>query len=170
MWGTDAGRVAGKVSKFGYELQLKNDSTRAAASLFKTAIKSGDPESILRLKNIVGEEAYYRGVGTHLRDIFEQNIKEVDGIMKPNWAKLLELLGISRTSASIKVKPFWDQALKQSTAPIKVIDGKVFDPNLFKGVLPEGTMASTELRKLPQLDDFRSLLDVMEKVFKNGII
>jgi len=169
MWGTDAGRVAGKVSKFGYELQLSNDSTRAAASLFKTAIKSGDPESILRLKNIVGDEAYYRGVGTHLRDIFEQNIKEVDGIMKPNWAKLREVLGISRTSKALKVKPFWEKALDSSTSPVKIIDGKEFDPNLFKGALPEGTMASTELRKLPQLDDFRSLLDVMEKVFKNGI-
>ena len=167
MWGTDAGRVAGKVNKFGYKLQIDNDSTRAASSLFKTAIKSGDPEAVLRLKNIVGEEAYYRGVGTHLKDIFEKNIKEVDGIMKPNWAKLREDLGISRTSSALKVKPFWDQALKQSTTPIKVINGKEFDPNLFRAA-PDA-MASTELRKLPELDDFRQLLDVMEKVFKNGI-
>ena len=167
IWGTDAGRVAGKVNKFGYKLQIDHDSTRAASSLFKTAIKSGDPEAVLRLKNIVGEEAYYRGVGTHLKDLFEKNIKEVDGIMKPNWAKLREDLGISRTSSALKIKPFWDQALKQSTAPIKFINVKEFDPNLFRAATD--AMASTELRKLPELDDFRQLLDVMEKVFKNGI-
>tara|TARA_R110002020_G_scaffold446010_1_gene658163 strand:- start:3555 stop:6809 length:3255 start_codon:yes stop_codon:yes gene_type:complete len=169
MYGTDAGAVAGKIGKFGYELALKNDPTRAAQSLFRTAIKSGDPSSILKLKNIVGDEAYYRGVGMHVKDIFDKNIKEVDGIMKPNYGAIRDALGISRKAKAIEIKPFWDKALESSTSPITKIDGKEFDEVLFKSGFPEGTMKSTELRKLPQLDDFRQLLDVMEKVFKNGI-
>jgi len=169
LWGSDAGRVAGKVRKLGYQLEIDHDAARAASSLFKTAIKSGDPSTILSIKNVVGDEAYYRGVGVHLRDIFEKNIKEVDGIMKPNYAGLREALGISRTSKAIKIKPFWQKALDSSEAPITKVGGKEFDEALFKTALPPGEMASVELRKLPQMDDFRTLLDVMEKVFKNGI-
>ena len=169
LWGSDVGRVAGKVKKLGYQLEIDHDSARAASSLFKTAIKSGDPNTIMSIKNIVGDEAYYRGVGVHLRDIFEKNIKEVDGIMKPNYAALRDALGISRTSKAVKIKPFWQKALDSSEAPITKIGGKEFDEALFKTALPPGEMASIELRKLPQMEDFRSLLDVMEKVFKNGI-
>ena len=89
--------------------------------------------------------------------------------MKPNYAGLREALGISRTSKAVKIKPFWQKALDSSEAPFTKVGGKEFDEALFKTALPPGEMASVELRKLPQMVDFRTLLDVMEKVFKNGI-
>ena len=169
IWGSDAGAVAGKVSKYGYKLAIDHDSTRAAHSLFTTAMKSGDVDAIRRIKNIVGDEAYYRGVGTYIRDIFEKNIDEVEGIMKPNYKGIRDALGISRRAEELGVKPFWDEALKKSTAPVTLINGKEFNETLFKGAIPAGAMRSVELRKLPELNDFRALLDVMERVFKNGI-
>jgi len=169
MYGTDAGSVAGKVGKYNWELMIDHDSTRAAHSLFKTAMKNEDPSALLALKNIVGDEAYYRGVGTQLRDIFEKNIKEVEGIMKPNYQGIRDALGISRRAKELRIKPFWEKALDTSGTPITKIDGKDFDEALFRSGFPEGTMKSTELTRLPKLDEFRQLLDVMERVFKNGI-
>ena len=89
--------------------------------------------------------------------------------MKPNYKGIRDALGISQRAEELKIKPFWDEALKKSTAPVTLINGRPFDEALFKGDLPVGAMKSVELRKLPELDDFRSLLDVMERVFKNGI-
>ena len=169
IWGSDAGQVAGKISKYGYKLAIDEDSTRAAHNLFTTAIKSGDTDAVRRIKNIVGDEAYYRGVGTYIRDIFEKNIDEVEGIMKPNYKGIRDALGISRRTEELDIKPFWDEALKKSTAPVTLINGQEFSEALFKGDLPVGAMKSVELRKLPELNDFRALLDVMERVFKNGI-
>ena len=184
MFGTKAGKAAtGGIERFGMAINL-TDPDRQATNLFETVIDIAkkDPANaatnLATMRNIVGDKAYYEGLGIYLNKVFNNSIIQKDGAELFDGEAFKRALGLGSDNP---LKTLFQKALPgPQVSKIVVRDGqtgitKEFDNINFneglKGIkyeFPEG-IAGRQAAQLPTLKDLEDFATVMTAAAANGI-
>jgi len=184
MFGTKAGKaMTGGVERVGMAIN-QVDPDRQATSLFNTVVDmaKADPataaQNLTTMRNIVGDKAYYEGLGIYLNKAFNESIISKEGAELFDGAAFKKALGLGKDnplSGLFKKALPGPQVSKlvvkdQRTGIIHEFDNLNFDEGL-KRVNYEFAEGITErqLRQLPTQKDLADFATIMEAAAKNGI-
>ena len=183
MFTTKAGKaVAGPVERFGMAINV--DPDRQATNIFETVIDIAkkDPgnaaTNLATMKNIVGDKAYYEGLGIYLNKVFNNSIVQRDGAELFDGEIFRRALGLGKGNP---LKTLFEKALPgPQVSKIVVRDGqtgivKEFDNVNFNEGLkaikydtPAG-IAGRQAAQLPNLKDLEDFATLMTAAAANGI-
>ena len=183
MFTTKAGKaVAGPVERFGMAINI--DPDRQATNIFETVIDIAkkDPgnaaTNLATMKNIVGDKAYYEGLGIYLNKVFNNSIVQRDGAELFDGEIFRRALGLGKGNP---LKTLFEKALPgPQVSKIVVRDGqtgivKEFDNVNFNEGLkaikydtPAG-IAGRQAAQLPNLKDLEDFATLMTAAAANGI-
>ena len=183
MFTTKAGKaVAGPVERFGMAINI--DPDRQATNIFETVIDIArkDPANaatnLATMKNIVGDKAYYEGLGIYLNKVFNNSIVQKDGAELFDGDAFKRALGLGKDNP---LKTLFEKALPgPQVSKIVVRDGQTgitreFDNVNFneglQGVkfeFPQG-LVGKQAAQLPTLKDLEDFATVMSAAAANGI-
>jgi hypothetical protein len=183
MFTTKAGKaVAGPVERFGMAINV--DPDRQATNIFETVIDIAkkDPANaatnLATMKNIVGDKAYYEGLGIYLNKVFNNSIVQRDGAELFDGEIFRRALGLGKGNP---LKTLFEKALPgPQVSKIVVRDGqtgivKEFDNVNFNEGLkavkydaPAG-LVGKQAAQLPNLKDLEDFATLMTAAAANGI-
>jgi len=183
MFTTKAGKaVAGPVKRFGMAINI--DPDRQATNIFETVIDIAkkDPANaaanLATMKNIVGDKAYYQGLGIYLNKVFNNSIVQKDGAEIFDGEAFRSALGLGKGNP---LKSLFEKALPgPQVSKLVVRDGQTgitreFDnANFNEGLeairfeFPKG-VAGKKLAQLPTLKDLEDFATIMTSAAANGI-
>jgi hypothetical protein len=194
LWGTNAGKAMQNVKRYGFNVVIGNNPSRAGQQMFDTLIESTAAgkhsgahikENLRALKNIVGDKAYNKGLGHHITKLIDDSISEVEGILYINPDLLNSALGLGKSGG--RMQQFFKEALP---GPV-VTEYKIFNPakgrweNFYEdlwGPVTQLTKAAERTpgkifgenvkaiqTQLPKFEDFKNLATVLDRVFKYGM-
>ena len=183
LFNTKAGKaMTGGVERFRFNLNYY--PTRHGVNLFDTVVNIAkeDPvnarANLTAMKNIIGDKAYYEGVGAYIHRVFDQSIVDKDG------AQLFDAEGFAREMGIGKGNPLsglFDAALPgPKVTKLQVFDPetgltKTFDEEKFNVALKDAGYQLPEqvpkgkLTQLPTKKDFENFATIMGNATKNGI-
>tara|TARA_R110000851_G_scaffold101620_1_gene217851 strand:- start:640 stop:3951 length:3312 start_codon:yes stop_codon:yes gene_type:complete len=184
MFGTKAGKaMTGGIERTGMALN-QIDPDRQASNLFQSVvdIAKADPanaaQTLAVMKNIVGDKAYYQGLGIYLNKVFNNSIRQVDGAELFDGQAFKEALGLGKDNP---LGDLFKKALpgpqvsklvktNQRTGEVLEFDNVSFNEGLKKAgtVMPEG-ITGRQAAQLPTQSDLSDFATVMEAAAKNGI-
>jgi len=131
LWGTNAGKAMQNVKRYGFNVVIGNNPSRAGQQMFDTLIESTAAgkhsgafikENLRALRNIVGDKAYNKGLGHHITKLIDDSISEVEGILYINPDLLNNALGLGKSGG--RMQQFFKEALP---GPV-VTEYKIFNP------------------------------------------
>ena len=183
MFGTKAGKAAtGGVERYGFSINL--DPIRQATNIFETVIDIAkkDPANaatnLATMKNIVGDKAYYEGLGIYLNKAFNNSIVQKDGAELFDGDAFKRALGLGKDNP---LKTLFEKALPgPQVSKIVVRDGqtgivKEFDNVNFNEGLkavkyetPAGIIGK-QAAQLPTMKDLDDFATIMTAAAANGI-
>jgi hypothetical protein len=194
LWGTNAGKAMQNVKRYGFNVVVGNNPSRAGQQMFDTLIESTAAgkhsgahitENLRALRNIVGDKAYNKGLGHHITKLIDDSISEVEGILYINPDLLNNALGLGKSGG--RMQQFFKEALP---GPV-VTEYKIFNPakgrweNFYEdlwGPVTQLTQAAERTpgkifgenikavqTQLPKFDDFKNLATVLDRIFKYGM-
>ena len=183
LWGTDIGRAMKNVKRYGFNVVVGKDPVRASQSMWNVLAKSHAAddasgafitENIHALRNIVGDKAYYSGLGHYLTNVFKKSISTVEGIQYINPDILSKSLGIGRSGSNIQ------KLFKEALPGPVVTEFKIWNPNRGRfenwyddlwGKIPASDLGRAKAlnTQLPKYADFENLATVLDRVFKYGM-
>ena len=194
LWGTNAGKAMQNVKRYGFNVVVGNNPSRAGQQMFDTLIESTAAgkhsgafikENLRALKNIVGDKAYNKGLGHHITKLIDDSISEVEGILYINPDLLNNALGLGKSGG--RMQQFFKEALP---GPV-VTEYKIFNPakgrweNFYEDLWgPVTQLTKTAERtpgkiwgenvkavqaQLPKFEDFKNLATVLDRIFKYGM-
>jgi len=184
MFGTKAGKaMTGGIERVGMTIN-QVDPDRQASNLFNTVVDmaKADPataaQNLTTMKNIVGDKAYYEGLGIYLNQAFNNSIITKEG------AELFDGVAFKRALGLGKDNPLADLFKKalpgpqvsklvvrdQRTGIIHEFDNANFNEGLKMANVEfaEG-ITERQLRQLPTQKDLADFATLMEAAAKNGI-
>jgi hypothetical protein len=184
MFGTKAGKaMTGGVERLGMTIN-QVDTKRQANNLFNTVVDmaKADPataaQNLVTMKNIVGDKAYYEGLGIYLNQAFNNSIVTKEGAELFDGAAFKRALGLGKDNP---LADLFKKALPgpqvsklvvrdQRTGIIHEFDDANFNEGL-RMVNVEFAEGITErqLRQLPTQKDLADFATLMEAAAKNGI-
>ena len=183
MFTTKAGKaVAGPVERFGMAINI--DPDRQATNIFETVIDIArkDPANaatnLATMKNIVGDKAYYEGLGIYLNKVFNNSIVQKDGAELFDGEAFKRALGLGKDNP---LKTLFEKALPGpqvskivvrdgQTGVVKEFDNVNFNEGL-KGIRFEFAQGITgkQAAQLPTLKDLEDFATIMSAAAANGI-
>ena len=183
MFTTKAGKaVAGPVERFGMAINI--DPDRQATNIFETVIDIAkkDPgnaaTNLATMKNIVGDKAYYEGLGIYLNKVFNNSIVQRDGAELFDGEIFRRALGLGKGNP---LKTLFEKALPGpqvskivvrdgQTGIVKEFDNVNFNEGLkaIKYETPAG-IAGKQAAQLPNLKDLEDFATLMTAAAANGI-
>jgi len=183
MFTTKAGKaVAGPVERFGMAINI--DPDRQATNIFETVIDIArkDPANaatnLATMKNIVGDKAYYEGLGIYLNKVFNNSIVQKDGAELFDGEAFKRALGLGKDNP---LKTLFEKALPGpqvskivvrdgQTGAVKEFDNVNFNEGL-KGIRFEFAQGITgkQAAQLPTLKDLEDFATIMSAAAANGI-
>ena len=183
MFTTKAGKaVAGPVERFGMAINI--DPDRQATNIFETVIDIArkDPANaatnLATMRNIVGDKAYYEGLGIYLNKVFNNSIVQKDGAELFDGEVFKRALGLGKDNP---LKTLFEKALPGpqvskivvrdgQTGAVKEFDNVNFNEGL-KGIRFEFAQGITgkQAAQLPTLKDLEDFATIMSAAAANGI-
>ena len=183
MFTTKAGKaVAGPVERFGMAINI--DPDRQATNIFETVIDIArkDPANaatnLATMKNIVGDKAYYEGLGIYLNKVFNNSIVQKDGAELFDGEAFKRALGLGKDNP---LKTLFEKALPGpqvskivvrdgQTGAVREFDNVNFNEGL-KGIQYEFAQGITgkQAAQLPTLKDLDDFATIMSAAAANGI-
>ena len=184
MYGTKAGKaMTGGIERTGMIIN-QIDPDRQASNMFQSVvdIAKADPanavQALTTMRNIVGDKAYYEGLGIYLNKVFNNSIKQVDDAEIFDGAAFKEALGLGKDNP---LGDLFKKALpgpqvsklvktNQRTGEIIEFDNVNFNEGLRMAnvIMPDGITAR-QAAQLPTQRDLSDFATVMEAAAKNGI-
>jgi len=184
MFGTRAGKaLTGGIERTGMAIR-QVDPDREAGNLFQSVvdIAKADPanasNSLTTMRNLVGDKAYYEGLGIYLNKVFNQSIISKEGAELFDGAAFKKALGLGKDnplSGLFKKALPGPQVSKlvkknQLTGEVVEFDNVNFNEGLSRSneIMPDGITAR-QAAQLPTQKDLEDFATVMESAAKNGI-
>ena len=183
MFGTDAGKaLAGKMERFGMALNF--DPTKKSKDMFNSVldIAKKDPANattnLATMRNIVGDKAYYEGVGKYIGDLFSNSMVEKSGVTIFDANNFRKGLGLDKGNP---LSNLFDKALPGPQVSKLIVRDEVtgvakeFDRELFgeglERVNTEFGKGITEIQKrqLPTKAEFEKFAKVFASAAQDGI-
>ena len=184
MFGTKAGKaMTGGIERVGMAIN-QVDPDRQASNLFNTVVDmaKADPataaQNLTTMRNIVGDKAYYEGLGIYLNQAFNNSIITKEGAELFDGAAFKRALGLGKDNP---LADLFKKALPgpqvsklvvrdQRTGIIHEFDNANFNEGLRMANVEfaEG-ITERQLRQLPTQKDLADFATLMEAAAKNGI-
>ena len=183
MFGTKAGRaLVGDMDRFGMSINFNPE--KKAKDMFNTVldIAKKDPanaeNTLAVMRNIVGDKAYYEGLGKYVNDAFSNSMVEKSGLMFFDAEAFRKSLGLNKDSP---VSNLFEKALPGPQVPKIVVRNEVtgvvqeFDRELFgEGLEKAGIefaegITEIQRRQLPTKKDFEKFATVFSSAAQDGI-
>jgi len=183
MFGTKAGKaLVGDMDRFGMTINFNPE--KKAKDMFNTVldIAKKDPanaeNALAVMRNIVGDKAYYEGLGKYVNDAFSNSMVEKSGLMFFDAEAFRKSLGLNKDSP---VSNLFEKALPGPQVPKIVIRDEVtgvvkeFDRELFgEGLEKAGIefaegITEIQRRQLPTKKEFEKFAMVFSSAAQDGI-
>jgi len=184
MYGTKAGKaMTGGIERTGMIIN-QVDPDRQASSMFQSVvdIAKADPgnaaQALTTMRNIVGDKAYYEGLGIYLNKVFNESIISKEGAELFDGAAFKKALGLGKDNP---LSDLFKKALPgpqvsklvvrdQRTGVIQEFDKEGFNEGLRMANVEfaEG-ITGRQAAQLPTQRDLADFATVMEAAAKNGI-
>ena len=183
MFGTKAGRaMVGDMDRFGMTINFNPE--KKSEDMFNAVldIAKKDPanaeNTLSVMRNIVGDKAYYEGLGRYINDSFSNAMVEKSGLMFFDAEAFRKSLGLNKDSP---VSNLFEKALPGPQVPKLVVRDEVtgvvkeFDRELFgEGLERAGVefgegITEIQRRQLPTKSDFDKFATVFASAAQDGI-
>ena len=183
MFGTKAGRaMVGSMDRFGMGINFNPE--KKAKDMFNTVldIAKNDPanaeNTLAVMRNIVGDKAYYEGLGKYINDVFSGSMVEKSGLMFFDAENFRKSLGLNKDSP---VSNLFEKALPgpqvtklvirdEVTGVVKEFDRELFGEGLEKASVEVGEgILETQRRQLPTKKEFEKFATVFASAAQDGI-